>query len=81
VSDRDVQLAREFLGALAVAATTGEADAAYPLLAPDVEWLTPQRDLRSIGEVGSGWSGSRHASTSSSSSGSRSSPTSAAAGS
>lgn len=51
MSDSDVQLAREFLDALAVAAKTGEADAIYPLLAPDVEWRTPQLDLRSIGEV------------------------------
>jgi ketosteroid isomerase-like protein len=51
MSDRDVQLAREFFDGLAVAVITGEPDAIYPLLAPDVEWLTPQRDLRSIGEV------------------------------
>jgi ketosteroid isomerase-like protein len=51
MSDRDVELAREFLDALAVAAKTGEADAVYPLLAQDVEWRTPQLDLRSIGEV------------------------------
>jgi ketosteroid isomerase-like protein len=51
MSDRDVELAREFLDALAVAVITGEPDAIYPLLAPDVEWLTPQRDLHSIGEV------------------------------
>jgi ketosteroid isomerase-like protein len=51
LSDSDVQLAREFLEALAVAAKTGEADAVYPFLAPDVEWRTPQLDLRSIGEV------------------------------
>jgi ketosteroid isomerase-like protein len=51
VSDTDVQLAREFLDALAVAVITGEPDAIYPLLASDVEWRTPQRDLHSIGEV------------------------------
>jgi ketosteroid isomerase-like protein len=51
LSEGDVQLAREFLSALAVAAKTGEADAVYPLLAPDVEWRTPQLDLRSIGEI------------------------------
>jgi ketosteroid isomerase-like protein len=51
MSDGDVELAREFLDALGVAAKTGEADAVYPLLAPDVEWRTPQLDLRSIGEV------------------------------
>jgi hypothetical protein len=51
MSDRDLELAREFLGALAVAAKTGEAEAVYPLLAPDVEWLTPQFALSSVGEV------------------------------
>jgi hypothetical protein len=51
VSDRDLELAREFLDALAVAAKTGEAEAVYPLLAPDIEWLTPQFALRSVGEV------------------------------
>ena len=51
MSDRDLELAREFLDALAVAAKTGEAEAVYPLLDPDVEWLTPQFALRSVGEV------------------------------
>ena len=51
MNDRDLELAREFLGALAVAVTTGESEAVYPLLAPDVEWLTPQIKLRSVGEV------------------------------
>jgi hypothetical protein len=51
MSDRDLELAREFLDALAVAAKTGEAEAVYPLLAPDIEWLTPQFALRSVGEV------------------------------
>jgi ketosteroid isomerase-like protein len=51
MSERDLELAREFLDALAVAATEGDADAVYPLLAPDVEWLTPQTDLGNIGEV------------------------------
>ncbi|MGN6431276.1 MAG: hypothetical protein ACTHNB_11180 [Gaiellaceae bacterium] len=51
MSAQDLELAREFLDALAVAATTGESDAVYPLLAPDVEWLTPELSLRSIAEV------------------------------
>lgn len=51
MSDRDLELAREFLGALAVAAKTGEAEAVYPLLAQDVEWLTPQFALSNVGEV------------------------------
>jgi hypothetical protein len=51
MSDRDLELAKEFLGALAVSVTTGESEAVYPLLAPDVEWLTPQIKLRSVGEL------------------------------
>jgi len=51
MSATDLALAREFLDALAVAAMTGESDAVYPLLAPDVEWLTPQVSLSSVGEV------------------------------
>jgi hypothetical protein len=51
MSDRDLELAREFLGALAVAAKTGEAEAVYPLLAPDVEWSAPQLALRGVDEV------------------------------
>ena len=51
MSDRDLELAKEFLGALAVAAKTGEAEAIYPLLDAEVEWLTPQFALRSVGEV------------------------------
>ena len=51
MSDRDLDVAREFLGALAVAAKTGKSEAIYPLLAPDVEWLAPQLALRSVAEV------------------------------
>lgn len=51
MSAQDLELAKEFLDALAVAAMTGESDTVYPLLAPDVEWQTPQLELRSVGEV------------------------------
>jgi ketosteroid isomerase-like protein len=51
MSAGDLEVAREFLVALAAAAMTGESDDVYPLLAPDVEWLTPQLALRSVGEV------------------------------
>jgi hypothetical protein len=51
MSDRDLELAREFLGALADAARTGESEAIYPLLAPDVEWSAPQLALRGVEEV------------------------------
>lgn len=51
VSADDLAVARQFLEALAAAANTGDHDVLYPLLAPDVEWLTPLRSLRGIGEV------------------------------
>jgi hypothetical protein len=51
VSARDLELAREFLAALAVAATTGDTSGVYPFLAEDVDWLTPQAAFHGIGEV------------------------------
>jgi len=51
MSAQDVAVAKLFLEALASAASTGERDGLYPLLAPDVEWLTPLRTLSGIGEV------------------------------
>ena len=54
MSADDLERARDFLEALAVAAKTGDRDAIYPFLASDVEWVTPQRELRSVGEVREG---------------------------
>lgn len=51
MSAHDLELAREFLTALAVAARTGEREGLYPFLAADVEWVTPQRDLTGIDAV------------------------------
>jgi ketosteroid isomerase-like protein len=51
MSDHDLDLAKRFLEALAAAAATGDRDGVLPLLAPDVEWLTPQLALHGIGEV------------------------------
>ncbi len=51
MSADDLQIAKQFLETLAAAAKTGERDALYPLLAPDVAWLTPQTDLHGIDEV------------------------------
>jgi ketosteroid isomerase-like protein len=51
VSEADLQIAKEFLETLAAAAKTGEREALYPFLAPDVAWLTPQTDLHGIDEV------------------------------
>ena len=47
----DVKLAKQFLDALSEAARTGDREPVYPLLAPDVEWVTPKRDLHGIDEA------------------------------
>jgi ketosteroid isomerase-like protein len=51
VSADELACARQFLEVLAEAARTGDRGAIYPLLAPDVEWLTPKRDVRGIDEA------------------------------
>lgn len=51
MSAQDLAVAKLFLEALASAANTGDHDGLYPLLASDVEWLTPLRTLSGIGEV------------------------------
>jgi hypothetical protein len=47
----DLEVAKRFLDALAEAARTGHWDGVYPLLAADVDWVTPQRALVGIDEV------------------------------
>ena len=47
----DVEIAGAFLAALEEAAESGSREAVYPLLAPDVEWVTPKRTLRGIDEI------------------------------
>src|SRR6266536_3549833 len=47
----DVEVAGQFLAALEAAASSGDREAVYPLLAPDVEWVTPKRALRGIDEI------------------------------
>ena len=44
-------IALRFLGALEVAARTGDWDGVYPLLAQDVEWVMPKRTLNGLDEV------------------------------
>jgi ketosteroid isomerase-like protein len=51
MSAEDLDLARHFLDALSAAARTGDRTALYPFLSPDIEWETPQRELRGIEEV------------------------------
>jgi ketosteroid isomerase-like protein len=48
VSDVDLACARQFLAVLAEASQTGDRAAIYELLSPDVEWVTPKRDVRGI---------------------------------
>jgi hypothetical protein len=45
------EVATAFLTALEVAAKTGDRDPVYPFLAPDAEWVTPQRDLVGVDEI------------------------------
>ena len=45
MSTDTAEIATAFLAALEVAAKTGDRDPVYPFLAPDAEWVTPQRSL------------------------------------
>ncbi len=47
----NIEVAERFREALEEAVRSGDLEDVYPLLAPDVEWVTPQRDLRGIDEV------------------------------
>jgi ketosteroid isomerase-like protein len=47
----DVEVSGAFLAALEEAAESGNREAVYPLLAEDVEWVTPKRTLRGIDEI------------------------------
>ena len=51
MSTNIADVATGFLAALEVAAKTGDRDAVYPFLAPDAEWVTPQRDLAGVDEI------------------------------
>jgi ketosteroid isomerase-like protein len=51
MSADDLAVAQKFLAALTAAAKTGELEEIYDFLAADVEWVTPTRNLRSIGAV------------------------------
>jgi ketosteroid isomerase-like protein len=51
MSADELDVAAQFLAALAAAAKTGDRDPLYPFLAADVEWLTPKRDLLGLDDV------------------------------
>ena len=47
----DLQVASEFLDAMAAAAASGERDPVLVFLAEDVEWVVPQRTLHGLEDV------------------------------
>jgi ketosteroid isomerase-like protein len=51
VASDDLVIASRFLSRLEQAVRTGEREGVLELLAPDVEWVTPQRTLSGIDEV------------------------------
>jgi ketosteroid isomerase-like protein len=51
VSADDLAIVKEFLDALAAASKTGQHEGIFPLLASDVRWLMPKRELVGIDEV------------------------------
>ena len=51
MSTDTAEIATAFLTALEAAAKTGDRDPVYPFLAPDAEWVTPQRDLVGVDEI------------------------------
>ena len=52
---QDVDVAERFRVALEAAVRTGDREAVYELLAPEVEWVTPQRTLRGLDEMRQEW--------------------------
>lgn len=48
---QDVEIAERFRVALEAAVRTGDREAVYTLLAPDVEWVTPKRTLHGIDQM------------------------------
>jgi ketosteroid isomerase-like protein len=55
VAAADVDVADRFRVALEAAVRTGDREAVYELLAPDVNWVTPQRTLRGLDEMKQDW--------------------------
>ena len=47
----DVEVASRFLRAAGASLKTGDREPVYPLLAQDVEWVTPMRTLHGVDEV------------------------------
>jgi ketosteroid isomerase-like protein len=55
VAAGDVEVAERFRVALEEAVRTGDREAVYELLAPDVEWVTPRRTLHGLDEMKQDW--------------------------
>jgi len=51
VGAEDLEVAARFRAALETAVSTGEHEAVLELVAPDVEWVTPQRTLNGVDEL------------------------------
>jgi hypothetical protein len=51
MGDDELEVVSQFAAALEKAAKTCDRQAAYALLAPEVEWVTPKRTLQGLDEV------------------------------
>jgi ketosteroid isomerase-like protein len=51
VGAEDLEVAARFRAALETAVSTGDHEAVLELVAPDVEWVTPQRTLNGVDEL------------------------------
>jgi len=51
VGAEDLEVAARFRAALETAVRTGDHEAVVELVAPDVEWVTPQRTLNGVDEL------------------------------
>ena len=55
MASESVEVAERFRVALEAAVRTGDRETVFALLAPDVEWVTPQRTLQGINEMRENW--------------------------
>jgi ketosteroid isomerase-like protein len=55
MASESVEVAERFRVALEATVRTGDREAVFALLAPDVEWVTPQRTLHGIDEMRQNW--------------------------
>jgi ketosteroid isomerase-like protein len=55
MASENVEVAERFRVTLETAVRTGDREPVFALLAPDVEWITPQRTLHGIDEMREAW--------------------------